>query len=36
MFKEDDITVNGIVVESLSIVIFRCKLDNGRELLCHI
>lgn len=34
--KDDAIEVEGSVVESLPNAMFRVKLDNGHEVLCHI
>lgn len=34
--KDDVIEVEGSVVESLPNAMFRVKLDNGHEVLCHI
>jgi translation initiation factor IF-1 len=36
MAKVDGITVHGIVTEALPSAMFRCKLDNGFIVLCHI
>jgi len=34
--KDDTITVEGVVVESLPNAMFRVKLDNGHLILAHI
>jgi len=34
--KEDSITVDGTVVESLKNARFRVRLENGHEVLAHI
>jgi translation initiation factor IF-1 len=34
--KDDVIEVEASVVESLPNAMFRVKLDNGHEVLCHI
>jgi translation initiation factor IF-1 len=36
MPKEDAITVEGTVVETLPNAMFRVKLDNGHRVLAHI
>jgi len=36
MAKDDTITAEGVVVESLPNAMFRVKLENGHELLAHI
>ena len=36
MAKDDTITVEGVVVESLPNAMFRVKLDNGHLILAHI
>ncbi len=36
MPKEDAITVEGTVVETLPNAMFRVKLDNGHKVLAHI
>ena len=36
MAKDDTITVEGVVVESLPNAMFRVKLDNGHIVLAHI
>ena len=34
--KKNKIKKNGVVVETLPNTNFRVKLDNGKELLCHL
>jgi len=34
--KKDKIKENGRVLETLPSTNFRVKLDNGREVLCHL
>ena len=36
MSKEDCIEVGGVVTEALPNAQFRVRLENGREILCHI
>lgn len=36
MAKEDGITVQGVVTEALPNAMFRCELENGHKVLCHI
>lgn len=36
MAKDDTITAEGVVVESLPNAMFRVKLENGHEILAHI
>jgi len=36
MAKEDSITAEGIVIESLPNAMFRVKLDNDHVILAHI
>ena len=36
MSKEDTIEVNGTVVEPLPNAMFKVKLENQHEILCHI
>ncbi len=36
MPKEDNIEVEGVVVESLPNAMFRVKLENGHKILAHI
>ena len=36
MSKQENITVEGTVVETLGNANFRCELENGHLLLCHI
>ena len=36
MAKKDVIELEGIVVESLPNAMFKVKLENGHEILCHI
>ena len=36
MPKEDNIELEGVVVESLPNAMFRVKLDNGYKILAHI
>lgn len=36
MAKEDLIVQDGIIIESLSNAMFRVKLENGHEIICHI
>lgn len=36
MAKLDGITVQGTVTEALPSAMFKCKLENGHEVLCHI
>lgn len=36
MSKEDTIEVNGTVVEPLPNAMFKVKLENDHEILCHI
>lgn len=36
MAKEEPITVEATVKESLPNAMFRCKLENGHEILAHV
>ena len=36
MAKQQAITTDGIVTESLSNSMFRAELESGHELICHI
>jgi translation initiation factor IF-1 len=36
MSKQDVIKVDATVVEALGNAMFKCELQNGAELLCHI
>lgn len=36
MAKQDLIVQDGTITESLSNAMFRVKLENGHELVCHI
>lgn len=36
MSKQNNITVEGLVVETLGNANFKCELSNGHILLCHI
>jgi len=36
MAKQENITVEGVVTESLGNERFRVELNNGHEILCHI
>lgn len=36
MSKQDVIKMPATVTEALSNAMFRCQLDNGHEVLCHI
>lgn len=36
MGKEDTIEVSGVVVEPLPNAMFRVRLENNHEILCHI
>jgi len=36
MAKDDTITVEGTVIESLPNAMFRVELENGHKLLCHV
>lgn len=36
MAKDDTITVEGTVIESLPNAMFRVELVNGHKLLCHV
>lgn len=36
MSKQNVIKVNAIVKEALGNAMFKCALDNGAELTCHI
>ena len=36
MAKDDAITAEGIVIESLPNATFRVRLENGHEILAHI
>ena len=36
MAKEDTIEVNGVVVEPLPNAMFKVRLENNHEILCHI
>lgn len=36
MSKQDVITVNAIVKEALRNSMFKCQLDNGAEITCHL
>ena len=36
MPKQDVITVDGTVLESLSNAMFRVELQNGHTIICHI
>ena len=36
MSKEDVIEVEGIVSEALPNTLFKVKLENGHEVLCHL
>ena len=36
MAKQDLIVQDGTIIEALSNAMFRAKLENGHELICHI
>ena len=36
MAKEEPITVEAIVKESLPNAMFRCQLENGHQILAHV
>jgi translation initiation factor IF-1 len=36
MAKQSSIKIDGIIQESLSNAMFRVKLENGHEIICHI
>ena len=36
MSKQDVIKMSATVTEALGNAMFRCQLDNGHEVLCHI
>ncbi len=36
MAKKDVIELEGVVLETLPNAMFKVKLENGHELLCHI
>lgn len=36
MSKQDVIKMPATVMEALGNAMFRCQLDNGHEVLCHI
>jgi translation initiation factor IF-1 len=36
MSKQDVIKVDAIVIEALGNAMFKCELQNGMEVLCHI
>ena len=36
MAKDDTITADGVVVESLPNAMFRVKLENGHQILAHV
>jgi translation initiation factor IF-1 len=36
MSKQDQITVDGVIVDTLPNAMFRVRLDNGHEILAHV
>ena len=36
MSKQESIKVNATVTEALGNAMFKCELENGVEILCHI
>ncbi len=36
MSKQDQITVDGVITDTLPNAMFRVRLDNGHEILAHV
>lgn len=36
MAKEDNITMNGVVIDSMPNTTFKVELENGHEVIAHI